>query len=388
MRSSETSLLVGKAEGEGRRALAEHLADALERLAADLRSGEYAPGKAEPVIELLTWLTRRAVEPGETKSPRSEEEAAASNAPEGSETSPLRDIVDPSVARTALNALQQLQTSLLEGALEHLDVAAEARARVETVHRELADGHRRLVDHWFGNASLREAELLAQVFHDLRSPLTSVLFLSDALYSGQSGSLSEGQQRQVQLIYTASLTLLTLVDNVLNSRNLMAGEVEPERVPFSLSALADEVERITRPLADQKGLDLEFRTDCRTARVGDPDALRRVMLNLVTNAISYTEEGNVTVRFREEEMDLVIQVEDSGQGMDDDELAHLFTPFRVGGKEGRSGERRFSGAGLGLSICHRLTRLIGGDIWVDTELGQGSRFGVQVPFPPVKDAPP
>ncbi|HZD80322.1 MAG TPA: HAMP domain-containing sensor histidine kinase, partial [Actinomycetota bacterium] len=304
----------------------------------------------------------------------------------GPEVDDLERVDDPASARRALRSIGQLQRSAVAGALEQLDVTDETAREIEEAFGILSEGQARLVEHWFAHEALREADLLAQVFHDLRSPLTSVLFLSDALYSGQSGSLSDAQRRQVQLIYAASLTLLTLVDNVLSSRNLEAGEVEPERVPFSLSALSGEVERITSPLAAQRKLELSFHMRAGTARIGDPDALRRVLLNLVTNAINYTDEGGVTVRFLDAGDDLQAIVEDTGPGIDDEELAELFTPFR--GRRARAAERpgrrrRFSGAGLGLSICHRLTRLMDGDIWVDTEMGKGSRFVVQVPFPSV-----
>lgn len=374
MTPSDTPLVAPDLLPEARGVVARQLADAFERVAAELRGAEYAPGETRGTVQFLEAVARDVLRP--------ESSAREDEPPE--ETPGVESLVDPGAVKRALRGIQELQRSVLQGVLERAEIGGDTASEVRQTFDGLVAIQNRLIDHWFDNESLREAELLSQVFHDLRSPLTSVLFLSDALYSGQSGPLSEPQTRQVQLIYAASLTLLTLTENVLNSRNLEAGEVEPERVPFSLAAISDEVERITRPLAEQKELELEFQTRCETSRIGDPDALRRVLLNLVTNAISYTEEGAVTVRFREQEEDLVILVEDSGPGMNDEELAHLFTPFRAAGKEGKPRERRFSGAGLGLSICHRLTRLMEGDIWVDTELGEGSCFGVQVPFPPIE----
>ena len=135
----------------------------------------------------------------------------------------------------------------------------------------LSQAEAELVDHWFTSEIERRGKLLAEVFHDFRSPLTSVFFLSDALYAGLSGALSDTQKQQIGLIFAASLSLLTLVDNVLSSRNLDAGRLKAEKVPLSVGALAEEVERITRPLAVQNGLTLRFELDCRDARVGDPD---------------------------------------------------------------------------------------------------------------------
>jgi signal transduction histidine kinase len=350
--------------------LVQRLDRALDNLLAELE-GERHQAEVEPVRAFLEQVVRRTEAPPSTvyetllKMRAGEEEVVPF------ETAKLLD--DPNAAKTALRSIRRLQQALMAGALSYVSAPGDATLEVERMFEMLAQAEAELVDDW----------LVAEVFHDFRSPLTSVFFLSDALYAGLSGALSDTQKQQIGLIFAASLSLLTLVDNVLSSRNLDAGRLKAEKVPLSVGALAEEVERITRPLAVQNGLTLRFELDCRDARVGDPDVLRRVLLNLVTNAINYTEEGGAIVRFQESEADIVLLVEDTGPGIGDQQLEDLFKTFRASAEGGRRGERRFSGSGLGLSLCHRLATLVEGDIWVESELGHGSCFGVRLPFPPL-----
>jgi signal transduction histidine kinase len=285
--------------------------------------------------------------------------------------------------RTALVALRRLQRSFLSSVLSYLSVTGNTSLEIESMFEALSSAEDALIDNWFSGESVRRTELLAQVMHDFRSPLTSVFFLADALYAGLSGELSEGQKHQVGLVFTGALSLLTLVDNVLSSRNLETGKFKLETAPFSTHALCEEVERIARPLADQARLRLEFQLSCRGARVGDEEVVRRILLNLVNNAINYTDDGSVVVRLEDRDDELLIQVEDTGPGIDDQKLVDLFKTFRRS-TEQRHGERRFSGSGLGLSICHRLTQRAGGEIWVESEVGKGSTFFVRLPFPPLE----
>ncbi len=294
----------------------------------------------------------------------------------------FENIKDPQDAQVALLSLLRLQRSFMSIVLSYLSSTGNASLEIESMFEVLVGAEGALIEQYFSDESRRRTELMAQVMHDFRSPLTSVFFLADALYSGLSGELTEGQRHQVGLMFTGALSLLTLVDNVLSSRNLEAGEFQLESVPFSVHALSEEVERIARPLADQADLALRFELNCEGARVGDQEVLRRVLLNLVNNAITYTDEGSVVVRFEDKGRDLLIQVEDTGPGIDEKQLEDLFVAFRRG-TDRRFGQRRFSGAGLGLSICHRLAHLAGGNIWVESEVESGSSFWVQLPFAPL-----
>lgn len=366
--------------------LTQNLERALQLLLADLAERQGAE-RGAPVADFLQDVVKRALqsrsELGDTlaqlRGGRLEEATD-----DDEETGPAAAISDAESARIALQSLQDLQHTFLSTVLAYLSVSGNASLEIEGMFEVMGDAQRQLVQKWFSGESLRRTELLAQVMHDFRSPLTSVFFLADALYGGLSGPLPETQRQQIGLIFNAALSLLTLVDNVLSSRNLEAGDLELEPVPLSVATLGEEVERITRPIADQKGLALKFEVNCTPARVGDPDVLRRILLNLINNATNYTEEGSVSVRLDDKEDDLLIQVEDTGPGIDEKQLEDLFKTFRRGKDSERMGQRRFSGAGLGLSICHRLASLAGGDIWVESEVSSGSCFYVRLPFPPLE----
>ncbi len=366
--------------------LAVHLEAALERLLAELARAEDGGAADAPLRAYLQRVVQQA-----TDSPAGLFRAISVTQDGDGEEDPLACAqlnADPVAARTALKSVQRLERAFLSSVLSYLSAAGNTGLEIERMFEVLSGAEDALIDGWFSDESRRRADLLADAVHDFRSPLTSIFFLADALYSGLSGPLSEAQKRQVGLIYTATLSLHTLVENVLGTRNIETGKLKAERIPFSVAALAEEVERVTTPLADTIGLALSFEVKCRAARVGDPDVLRRILLNLVANATNHTEEGGVTVLFREADDDLLVQVEDTGPGFNEDQMEELFRlDFRSSESE-RVGERRFSGAGLGLAICHRLARLVGGDIWVESELGKGTSFCVQLPFPPVDESPP
>ncbi len=367
----------------GRNMLALHLERALQRLLLDLRQ-EQGDEAVESVRTYLENVVERAATPPgdivETLRRMREQGKDVISVPTNGLTEDVRS------TKTALQSIQRLQRSVVSSTLSYLSAGGSAAFEVERMFEVLSSAEGELVDRWIDGEQDRRQELLAQVFHDFRSPLTSVFFLTDALYGGLSGSLTETQRHQIGLIFSASLSLMNLVDNVLSSRNLESGELKPECVPFSVSAVMEEVERITGPLAEQTRLALRFERQCRAARMGDPDVMRRILLNLVANAISYTDEGGVHVVVQEEEDDIVIRVEDTGPGIGPEKLEYLFKSFRPAVDDSRSGEKRFSGAGLGLSICHRLAKLVGGDIWVESEPDRGSCFGVRLPFAPLEGA--
>jgi signal transduction histidine kinase len=360
-----------------------HLESALRRLLAELAEADDGWECDGPVREFLERAVRQAIDGrgGGFRAVSAWEDAEEeADLPAGAEVTS-----HPALARTALKSLQRLERSFVSSVLSYLSAAGNTGLEIERMFETLSGAEDALIDRWFADESVRRADLLADAVHDFRSPLTSIFFLADALYSGLSGPLSEAQRRQVGLIFTATLSLHTLVENVLSTRNIETGKLKAERVPFSVAALAEEVERVTTPLAETIGLTLRFVVECRAARVGDADVLRRILLNLVANATNYTEQGGVTVLFRDADDDLLVYVEDTGPGFNEDQMEEMFRlDFRSSEGE-RSGERRFSGAGLGLGICHRLAQLVGGSIWVESELGRGTTFCVQLPFPPVDD---
>jgi signal transduction histidine kinase len=232
-----------------------------------------------------------------------------------------------------------------------------------------------------GLSGPRARELLAEIGHDLRSPLTSVLFLSEVLSASPGIREDRHQRRQLGLIHSAAVTMITLVNNFMElARTGTSMEEESRPSPFSLADLLEGLLRTLRPLADEKGLRLEVQNTVAgpDRRMGYPVSLSRVLLNLGTNAIKFTEEGRVLVRASEPAPGLVeIQVVDTGPGMSPSQarsLEEVFEPSATG-----SGIH-FSGSGLGLVIVRKLLRRMGSELRVESDPGSGTRAAFTIPL--------
>jgi signal transduction histidine kinase len=217
---------------------------------------------------------------------------------------------------------------------------------------------------------------VVEMAHDMRSPLGSILFLVDTIRRGQSGSVTQVQERQLGLVYGAALGLSTLASDVVDAIN---GDrlVDGQRTPFSITEVLLGVCAIVRPLAEEKNLVLNTTFPQVDGRLGYPSALSRVLLNLTTNALRYTERGSVAVGCTEHSPTLVeFWIEDTGRGIPDNVLAMLFDGFRPG-----SVGIRFSSAGLGLAICRNLLEKMGSSLLVDTAVEEGTRFSFRIELP-------
>jgi signal transduction histidine kinase len=217
---------------------------------------------------------------------------------------------------------------------------------------------------------------VVEMAHDMRSPLGSILFLVDTIRRGQSGAVTQVQERQLGLVYGAALGLSTLASDVVDAIN---GDrlVDGQRTPFSITEVLLGVCAIVRPLAEEKTLVLNTTFPQVDGRLGYPSALSRVLLNLTTNALRYTERGSVSVGCTEHSPTLVeFWIEDTGRGIPDNVLAMLFDGFRPG-----SVGIRFSSAGLGLAICRNLLEKMGSSLLVDTAVEEGTRFSFRMELP-------
>jgi signal transduction histidine kinase len=223
-------------------------------------------------------------------------------------------------------------------------------------------------------------ELVVEMAHDLRSPLNSTLFLSEVLRSGQSGPVSDHQRRQLGLIYSATLGMISVVSDVMDLAGDNKGLLDEDPTAFSIGAVFDSVREMVFPMAEEKGIELEFRVPEYDQCIGHPGPLGRVLLNLTTNALKFTDAGGVTVSAEKLGRSLVeLSVRDTGRGIRPEELERLFHPFRK--SENRKGYF-FSGSGLGLSISRRLVTAMGSELKVKTRRGQGTRFFFRVELPP------
>jgi len=221
-------------------------------------------------------------------------------------------------------------------------------------------------------------ELLIEVAHDLRSPLTSILFLAETMRSGRT-PLDATRERQLKLIYSAAFELSSLANDLTELAQGGDQLLEREPVAFAVGSLLNSVADIVHPIAEEKGLEVRLFPAGAAHRVGHPAALGRVLLNLVTNALRCTDVGFVEVTAKDlSPTRMEFSVRDSGPGVPDDIVTSLFQPFDPL-KIARS--RSFSSSGLGLAICRRLVSTMGGDLRVKSAEGRGSCFYFQLDLP-------
>jgi signal transduction histidine kinase len=209
-----------------------------------------------------------------------------------------------------------------------------------------------------------------EIAHDMRSPLTSILFLVETLRRGRSGPVTTVQERQLGLIYGAALGLNTLACDVIDAVKGGQRLVDGRPIPFSVAEVILGVCDTVRPISEEKGLPMTHVLPAADGRVGYPGALGRVLLNLMTNALKYTNEGSVTIGATElDETHLSFWVSDTGQGIPEHVMGMLFDGFRPS-----ASGMRFSNAGLGLAICQDFLQSMGTSLKVESKEDQGTRF--------------
>jgi signal transduction histidine kinase len=236
-----------------------------------------------------------------------------------------------------------------------------------------------------------KSEFLATMSHELRTPLNSMLILAGLLADNREGNLTPRQVEFAETIRTSGSDLMRMIDDILDLAKMEAGRLEIYPIDVSIADLASYVETLFRPVADDRGL--EFGVDVAptvpATLYTDRRRLEQILRNLLSNAMKFTSEGSVRLRIRTAEPTevtsptlrqartrVVFAVEDTGIGIPADKLSAIFEAFRQ--SDGTT-SRRYGGTGLGLSISKELTRLLGGEIQVDSALDEGSTFSLILP---------
>jgi len=218
-------------------------------------------------------------------------------------------------------------------------------------------------------------ELVVEMAHDLRSPLTSILFLAESLRNGPNGLASDAQRRQLGLIYSAALCLCTAANDVLELARGGDRLADKDPRPFSIVEVFGSVRDMVQPVAEEKGLALRLQPARPDWRLGHPRVLSRVLLNLVTNALKFTDRGFVELTaLAVDDACVEFSVRDTGPGLDP-----AMRRFRKQPSEPR---HRFSSSGLGLAICRKLVTAMGSQLRVETRANWGTRFFFQLELPP------
>ncbi|MGO4170580.1 ATP-binding protein [Bosea sp. TAF32] len=244
------------------------------------------------------------------------------------------------------------------------DALVEARARAEA-------------------ASEAKSRFLATVSHEFRTPLNGILGMADLLTD--TGPDAE-QATYIAALRTSGEALLALVDDILDFAKVEAGKLELVEEPFDVVQLVETVAELVAPRAQAKGIELSahIAPELPTRLIGDRDRLRQILLNLVGNAVKFTEAGGVGLSLRLSGAGVEITVADTGPGIPVDRLEDIFSEFEQ--VEHGAGIRQ-SGAGLGLAIVRRLVDLMAGEVRAESRLGEGATFRVTLPLAAAADAP-
>jgi PAS domain S-box-containing protein len=231
------------------------------------------------------------------------------------------------------------------------------------------------------SASQTKSDFLASMSHEIRTPMNAIIGIADLL---AKTALSPEQSNYVQIFRRAGDNLLNLVNDILDLSKVEASQLELERTGFSLNDLLEKVREMVAVPAREKGLALvcEIAAEVPDDLIGDPTRLRQVLLNLLGNAIKFTESGEVALRVMLDADSstpgaLRFTISDTGIGIPDEKLGAVFERFT---QADSSTTRRYGGSGLGLTISKRLVELMGGHIWVESGVGKGSVFSFAVPL--------
>ena len=229
-------------------------------------------------------------------------------------------------------------------------------------------------------SSRYKSEFLANMSHELRTPLNSLLILSKDLSENKKNNLDAIQVESAEIIYRSGTDLLTLINEVLDLSKIEAGKMSLNIESVSLKYFADDIVRIFKHQAEQKGLELTCKLDARLPETihTDLQRLNQIVKNLLSNAIKFTEQGSVNITIdRDTETTLNISVKDTGIGIQEDKQMAIFEAFQQA--EGGT-SRKYGGTGLGLSISRELAKLLGAEIKLISKKNEGSTFSLIIPL--------
>ncbi|MBF0382884.1 MAG: PAS domain S-box protein [Magnetococcales bacterium] len=226
-------------------------------------------------------------------------------------------------------------------------------------------------------ATKTKSKFLASMSHDIRTPMNAILGMGEVLAESK---LDDDQRHYIRIINNAGEGLLALINDILDLSKIEADEIEFEAISFSPQELVENSVEIFKSRALNLGVIITTDIDenIENSVIGDPQRTKQILLNLLSNALKFTERGKIVISLMEHDKHFLRYiVSDTGIGIPENRIETIFKPFK---QAESSTTRRFGGTGLGLSICQKLIARMGGKIWVKSKLDQGSTFYVDIPF--------
>ena len=257
-------------------------------------------------------------------------------------------------------------------AMENVRAYQELEKRVRERTSELAEANRRLQE-----LDRLKSMFIASMSHELRTPLNSIIGFTGILLMGMSGELSAVQKKQLGMVKKSASHLLELINDVIDVSKIEAGKTELNMEAFDIGELVHDVRESFAVIAANKGLRLEWNEDGKVGVSSDRRRVRQILMNLVGNAVKFTESGTVAISLSKAGEGVSIKVRDTGVGMQREDMARLFEAFSRITIQGRP---VVEGTGLGLYLSQRIAGLLGGEITAESEPGRGSEFTFYLPY--------